>query len=38
MLGGKKFDVEYVGKLGLVYRGIPIRVPVNYKSQIRVSF
>jgi LEA14-like dessication related protein len=38
MLGGKKFDVEYVGKLGLVYRGIPIKVPVNYKSQIRVSF
>jgi hypothetical protein len=38
MIGGKKFDIQYVGKLGLVYRGIPIKVPVDYKSQIRVSF
>jgi LEA14-like dessication related protein len=38
MIGGKKFDVKYVGKLGLTYKGIPIRVPVDYTSQIRVSF
>jgi LEA14-like dessication related protein len=38
MIGGKKFDIQYVGKLGLVYHGVPIKVPVNYKSQIRVSF
>jgi LEA14-like dessication related protein len=38
MIGGKKFDIQYVGKLNLNYRGIPIRVPVDYKSQIRVSF
>jgi hypothetical protein len=38
MLGGKKFDIEYRGKLRLSYRGIPLKVPVNHKSQIRVSF
>ena len=38
MIGGKKFDVEYIGKLKLNYRGIPIKVPVKHKDQIRVSF
>jgi LEA14-like dessication related protein len=38
LIGGKKFDIEYVGKLGLTYRGFPVKVPVKYKSQIRVSF
>jgi len=38
LIGGKKFDIEYLGKLGLTYHGLPVRVPVKYKSQIRVSF
>jgi LEA14-like dessication related protein len=38
MIGGKKFDVEYKGRLKLLYRGIPMSFPVDYKSQIRVSF
>lgn len=38
MIGGKKFDVHYKGKLKLLYHGIPVRVPVDYKSQIKVSF
>lgn len=38
MLGGKKFDIQYVGKLKLSYRGIPVSVPIDHKSQIRVSF
>jgi hypothetical protein len=38
MLGGKKFDVRYAGHLKVTYHGIPIKVPVNYKDQIRVSF
>lgn len=38
VLGGKKFDIKYVGDLRLSYRGIPIRVPVDYKSQIKVRF
>jgi LEA14-like dessication related protein len=38
MIGGKKFDIKYVGKLNLTYHGLPVRVPIDYKSQIRVSF
>ena len=38
LIGGKKFDIEYLGKLGLTYHGLPVKVPVKYKSQIRVSF
>jgi LEA14-like dessication related protein len=38
MLGGKKLDVRYEGHLKVTYHGVPIRVPVNYKDQIRVSF
>jgi LEA14-like dessication related protein len=38
LIGGKKFDIEYQGKLGLTYHGLPMKVPVKYKSQIRVSF
>jgi LEA14-like dessication related protein len=38
VLGGNKFDVRYQGKLRLSYRGVPIKVPVDYKDEIRVSF
>jgi LEA14-like dessication related protein len=38
MLGGKKFDIRYQGNLRLLYHGVPIKVPVDYKSQIKVSF
>lgn len=38
LLGGKKFDVKYVGSLRLTYHGLPLRVPVNYKDEIRVKF
>jgi LEA14-like dessication related protein len=38
MIGGKKVDVKYVGKLNLSYHGFPVRVPIDHKSQIRLSF
>jgi LEA14-like dessication related protein len=38
MLGGKRFDIRYVGNLRLSYHGFPVKVPVDHKSQIRVSF
>lgn len=38
VIGGKKFEVRYEGFLKLTYRGIPLRVPVKYKDEIRVSF
>jgi LEA14-like dessication related protein len=37
VLGGKKFNVRYEGFLKLTYHGFPIKVPVNYKDEIRVS-
>jgi LEA14-like dessication related protein len=38
MLGGKKFAVQYKGVLKLSYHGVPIRVPVDYSDEIKVSF
>lgn len=38
MLGGKKFQVHYQGSLRLTYHGVPIRVPVDYKDEIRLKF
>ena len=38
MLGGKKFAVQYKGVLKLSYHGVPIRVPVDYNDEIKVSF
>jgi LEA14-like dessication related protein len=38
MLGGKKFEVHYKGSLRLKYHGVPIRVPVDYKDEIRLKF
>lgn len=38
MLGARKFDVRYQGNLRLTYHGVPLKVPVDYKSQIKVNF
>jgi hypothetical protein len=38
LLGGKKFDVKYQGFLRLSYHGIPIKVPVDYKDEVRIRF
>ncbi len=38
MIGGKKMEVRYEGFLRLNYRGIPIRVPVDYKDEVRIRF
>jgi LEA14-like dessication related protein len=37
MLGGKKKEVHYKGHLKINYHGLPIRVPVDYKSEIRIK-
>ena len=37
-LGGKKFNIEYKGSIRINYNGLPIRVPVHYKDEIRVRF
>lgn len=36
MLGGRKMEVHYKGALRLNYRGMPIRVPVDYKDEVRI--
>jgi LEA14-like dessication related protein len=36
MVSGKKFDVRYDGYLRVIYRGFPIRVPVDYKDEVRI--
>jgi LEA14-like dessication related protein len=38
MLGGKKFNVHYKGSLNLSYHGLPIKIPVDYKDEIKVKF
>lgn len=38
MVGGKKYEVRYEGSIKLNYRGIPVKVPVNYKDDIRLKF
>ncbi|MBT1703034.1 LEA type 2 family protein [Chryseosolibacter indicus] len=37
VIGGKKFDIQYVGKIKLSYRGVPFKVPVDYKSKVRLG-
>ncbi|HEX7014151.1 MAG TPA: LEA type 2 family protein [Cyclobacteriaceae bacterium] len=36
MLGGRKMEVHYKGALRLNYRGMPLRVPVDYKDEVRI--
>lgn len=38
VIGGKKFEVRYEGKLKLTYKGFPFSVPVNYTDEVRVRF
>jgi hypothetical protein len=38
VLGGKKFEVRYEGFLKLSYHGVPVKVPVNYKDEVRIRF
>ena len=36
MIGGRKMEVHYKGALKLNYRGLPLRVPVDYKDEVRI--
>lgn len=37
-IGGKKFDVHYKGSIRVSYHGLPLRVPIDYKDEVRVKF
>jgi LEA14-like dessication related protein len=38
LIGGKKYEVRYEGFLKLSYHGFPIKVPVDYKDDVRIKF
>ena len=38
LIGGKKFEVRYQGFLKLSYHGVPVKVPVDYKDEVRIRF
>ena len=37
MLGGKKMKVEFKGSISITYKGVPLKVPVSYQSEIKVK-
>lgn len=38
MLGGKKMKIRYKGTISVTYKGIPVRVPVDYESTVNFRF
>jgi LEA14-like dessication related protein len=37
IVGGKKLKVRYKGSISVTYKGLPIRVPVDYESEVRIK-
>jgi LEA14-like dessication related protein len=38
MIGGKKMKVQYKGSISITYKGIPIKVPIDYSNEVRIRF
>lgn len=38
MLGGKKMKIRYKGTISVTFKGIPVRVPVDYESTVNFRF
>lgn len=38
MLGGKKMKVRYKGTVSVTYKGVPVRVPVDYENTVNFRF
>jgi LEA14-like dessication related protein len=38
MVGGKKYEVHYLGSVKLSYKGVPVKVPIDYKDNIKIRF
>ncbi|HEU5291523.1 MAG TPA: LEA type 2 family protein [Cyclobacteriaceae bacterium] len=36
VIGGKKMKVRYKGSISVTYKGLPIRIPVDYESEVRI--
>jgi hypothetical protein len=37
ILGGKKLNVQYKGSISITYKSIPIKVPVDYKNEVKIK-
>ena len=37
IIGGKKMKVKYKGSISVTYKGLPIRIPVDYESEVRLK-
>ena len=35
LFGGKRYEVQFVGNLKVRVSGFPVKIPVNYKDQIK---
>lgn len=38
VMGGKKMKVRYKGTISVTYKGVPVRVPVDYESTVNFRF
>ncbi|HNV27739.1 MAG TPA: hypothetical protein PKJ83_01305 [Cyclobacteriaceae bacterium] len=36
LIGGKKYEIQYLGFIRVAVHGITIKVPVNYKEELRI--
>jgi LEA14-like dessication related protein len=38
VISGKKTKVRYKGSIRITYKGIPVRVPVDYEDEVKLKF
>jgi LEA14-like dessication related protein len=38
LLGGRKYQVQYVGFIRVAVNGVTVKVPINHKEEIRIRF
>lgn len=38
LFGGKKYELHYVGHIGVSVKGFPLRIPVDYKREVKLRF
>jgi LEA14-like dessication related protein len=38
VIGGKKYKIQFKGSISITYKGLPIKVPVDYKTEARLKF
>ncbi|MBL7865190.1 MAG: LEA type 2 family protein [Cyclobacteriaceae bacterium] len=36
MFGGKKYEIQFVGKLKITVGGFPVRIPIDHKDQLKL--